>query len=177
MQNFSQNFTLVIMHRRNLALSLLILLMLALSACGFQLRGMADLSFKNLYIQGGTLSISRDLKQTFKANGVQVVDKAEDAELLLELLNETNEKRILSLSGGGLVREYELNYRVNFRTRGPADPTWGMVQNVQARRDFSYDDEYLLGKAEEEARLNSDMRNDAIREILRRLTATKPTAK
>ncbi len=168
-----QSYQSVLMRR----ISWLILLTLLVSACGFQLRGMAELSFKNLYIQGATLSISRDLKQSLKTNGIQVVENAESAELLLELLNEINEKRILSLSGGGLVREYELNYRVNFRTREPASPTWSKVQTVQVRRDFSYDDKVLLGKAEEEARLNTDMRKDAVREVLRRLTAIKPAAK
>ena len=71
----------------------------ALSACGFQLRGNADLSFKTLYIQGSTLTISRDLKRSFKTNGIQVVDTVENAELLLEMMGEVNEKRILSLSG------------------------------------------------------------------------------
>lgn len=154
-----------------------ILLTLAFSACGFQLRGLTELSFKNLYIQGNTLSISRDLKQSLEANGIHVVKNVESAEVLLELLGETNEKRILSLSGGGLVREFELNYRVNFRTRESASPTWSTVQTVQVRRDFSYDDKVLLGKAEEEARLNTDMRKDAVREVLRRLTAIKPAAK
>lgn len=163
----------IIMHRINWA----ILFTLTLSACGFQLRGMTELSFKNLYIQGNTLSISRELKQSFKTNGIQVVDNTESAEVLLELLGETNEKRILSLSGGGLVREYELNYKVNFRTREVASPTWSPAQTVQVRRDFSYDDKVLLGKGEEEARLNTDMRKDAVREVLRRLTAIRPAAK
>lgn len=147
-----------------------------LTACGFQLRGNADLSFKTLFIQGGTLSISRDLKRALKANGIQVVDNAEEAELLLEMMGEVYEKRILSLSGGGLVREYELDYRASFRTRAPASPTWSAVQTVQSRRDFSYNDNALLGKADEETRLNADMHTDAIREILRRLTAIKPVA-
>jgi LPS-assembly lipoprotein len=157
-------------------LGLALLLSLTLAACGFQLRGAADLSFKTLYIQGGALSISRELKQSFKTNGIQVVKEAADAELLLEMMSEANEKRILSLSGGGVVREYELNYSVNFRTRAPASPTWSVVQTVQARRDFSYNDNALLGKLDEEAKLNADMRSDAIREIMRRLTAIKPVA-
>ena len=152
---------------------MVLFLALALSACGFALRGNADLSFKTLFIQGGTLSISRELKQSFKANGIQVTSSAQEAELLLEMVSEVNEKRILSLSGGGLVREYELNYRVNFRTRDPASPTWSQVQSVQVRRDFSYNDNALLGKLDEEARLNTDMRTDAVREVLRRLTAIK----
>ena len=149
----------------------------ALSACGFQLRGVADLSFKNLYIQGAPLSISRDLKQSLKTNGIQVVDNAENAEMLLELLSETNEKRILSLSSSGVVREYELNYRVSFRTREPASPTWSAPQSVQTRRNFSYNDNALLGKAEEEAMLNLDMHKDAVREVMRRLSAIKSAAK
>lgn len=172
-----QNFSSAIIFRKNIAISIMLLLALALSACGFQLRGMTELSFKNLHIQGSTLSISRDLERSFRANGVKIVADAEDAELLLELLSENNEKRILSLSGGGLVREYELNYRVNFRFREAANPLWSAPQTVSYRRDFSYDDKALLGKGDEEGRLNADMRSDAVREILRRLTSIKPAAK
>ncbi|HSG92668.1 MAG TPA: LPS assembly lipoprotein LptE, partial [Methylotenera sp.] len=63
-----------------------------------------------------------------------------------------------------------------FRVREASSPTWGAVQTVRGRRDFSYNDDALLGKAEEEARLNADMRNDSVRELLRRLTAIKPVA-
>ncbi len=162
--------------RRIMLIGAIMLIALALSACGFQLRGAADLAFKNLYMQGSKLSISKDLTRLLQTNGVQVVDKAEDAELLLELLSESNQKRIQSLSGGGLVREFELIYLLNFRIREAGSPTWGPVQTIRGRRDFSYSDSALLGKAEEEARLNSDMRNDAMRELLRRLTAYKPAA-
>ena len=153
------------------------LLCAALAACGFQLRGVANLAFKTIFVQGNTLSISRELNQSFKTNGIQVVNKVEEAELLLELLDEANEKRILSLSGGGVVREYELNYRMSFRTRDPASETWSTPQMVQSRRDFSYNDNALLGKLDEENKLNTDMRNDAIREIMRRLSAIKVTPK
>ena len=155
----------------------LFLLSTTLAACGFQLRGVANLSFKSVFVQGSTLSISRELNQSFKTNGIQVVNSIDDAELLIEMLNETNEKRILSLSGGGVVREYELNYRVSFRTRDPASETWSAPQTVQARRDFSYNDNALLGKLDEENKLNTDMRSDAVREIMRRLSAIKVTAK
>ena len=50
---------------------------------------------------------------------------------------------------------------------------WSVPQTVQVRRDFSYNDNALLGKLDEEARLNTDMRSDAIREIMRRLSAIK----
>lgn len=171
MQNFRSNLML------RTGLTLVVLLSLLLPACGFHLRGITELSFKTLYIQGSTLSISRELKQTFKSNGIQIVESAANADLLLEMMSETNEKRILSLSGGGAVREYELNYQASFRTREPANPVWSAPQTVQSRRDFSYNDNALLGKLDEEAQLNTDMRSDAIREIMRRLAAIKLSAK
>lgn len=153
---------------------LALLLTLTFTACGFQLRGVADLSFKNLYIQGSQLSLSRDLERQLKANGVTVVQKADDAEVLLELMSESSQRRIMSLSGGGLVREFELLYSLNYRIRDAKNPLWGPVKTIRGRRDVSYNDNVLLGKAEEEARLNQDMRNDAVRELLKRLTAYKP---
>lgn len=152
------------------------MLALVLSACGFQLRGVADFPFKSIYIQGANLSLKKDLIKQLKINSVQVLDSNEGAEVVLELVNELSEKRILSLSGGGLVREYELYYKASFRTRAAAEPTWSQVQTVQTRRDFSYNDNALLGKAEEEAGLNQDMRKDVTREIMRRLTAVRLTS-
>jgi len=150
-------------------------ILLILTACGFKLRGFGEeVSFKNLYIQGSTLGVSKDLTRTLRSNGVKIVESLEEADLALELVSEGNEKRIMSLSGGGLVREFELNYRINFRIRDPKNPLWGPVQTVSTRRDYSYDDTNLLAKDQEEARLNSDMRNDAIRELMRRLSAYKP---
>jgi len=155
-------------------LSWVILATMLISACGFQLRGTAPLSFTKLHLQGAELSIKKDLKRALEVNGVKVVDQTEEAEMLLELVNETSKKRILSLSGGGLVREFELYYAVNFRTRAQNNPLWGKMQTIQIRRDFSYNDNALLGKAEEEAGLNLDMRKESVRAILRRLSATNP---
>ena len=89
------------------------------------------------------------------------------------MINENNEKRILSLSGGGTVREYELVYKVSFRTRLPNTPLWSEAQTVQSRRNFSYNDKALLAKLDEENKLNADMHSEVVREIMRRLSAIK----
>ncbi len=150
---------------------------LSLAACGFQLRGLEDLSFKNLYIQGPGVSISKPLSKALKVNGIIIVDKPEKADLMLEFINDGIEKRILSLSGGaGVVREFELFYRVNFRLRDPSSPLWGEVQTIEGRRDFSYTDAEVLAKSYEELYLYEDMRQDAVREIMRRLVVQKPKA-
>jgi LPS-assembly lipoprotein len=96
---------------------------------------------------------------------------------MLELVSETSEQKILSLSGHGTVREYELIYRVNFRLRNPSSELWGEMLTVEERRDFSYDDSQLLAKQFEQDRLVEDMKTDAVREIMRRLVVQKSVSK
>ena len=151
----------------------LLLCATVLTACGFQLRGVADLSFHEIYIQGATLTISKDLKKNLAINDITIVNSPEKAELMLELLNESSEKRILSLSGKGVVSEYELFYRVRFRVRDASSETWEAVQTIEERRDYSFDNTQLLAKEGEELRLNNDMHTDAVREIMRRLSVHK----
>lgn len=162
----------------NIARRIFVLMMtITLMACGFHLRGLADLSFEKIYINNQSLTISRDLNVSLKSNGVKVVKEPEEAQILVDMMNENTEKRILSLGGTGTVREFELFYRVSFRVKDASDELWGPPQMVEGRRDFSYLDTELLAKSYEEAQLYEDMRRDAVREILRRLVAQKPKAK
>lgn len=147
--------------------------MLLLSGCGFELRGKADLSFNTIYIQGPNYQVAKELRKALKINGVTIVNSPEDADLLLEFLSETYDRRILSLSGRGRVTEYELIYNMNFRLKNAGAELWGPVQSIEGRRDFSYDDTQVLAKSYEEARLREDMQADAVREIMRRLIAQK----
>lgn len=148
---------------------------LLLSACGFQMRGLADLAFETIYIQGPNFTITKDLKKALAINGVTIVNSPEEADLLFNTMSQHYAKRILSLSGGGRVTEYELIYTFNFRLRDAGSELWGPVQSIEGRRDFSYDDTQVLAKSYEEARLREDMEADAVREIMRRLVAQKPS--
>lgn len=157
---------------------LLLLCVLALTACGFHLRGMTQMSFKTLYIQnsGATPQLMRELQRSLTSSEVTVVAKQEEAEMLLELIKEDTEKRILSLSGSGRVREYELVYQLTLRMRSAASTLWDAPQTIEMRRDYSYNDSELLAKEGEEARLYSNMRSDAVREIMRRLSVLRAGA-
>lgn len=152
---------------------LLATLLLTLSACGFHMRGVANLPFQSVYITGKA-SIAPDLKKSLTGSGIKVTPTEEGAQVLVELLGEQQAKRILSLSGTGKVREYELTYRMSYRIRDAVDPEWGPEQEVEMHRDFSYDDTKLLAKTFEETRLENDMRTEVVREIIRRLSATVP---
>ena len=149
------------------------LLISNLIGCGFHLRGTSDIAFNSIFIQGNTLIISKNLKKSLTTNGVKVLESADGAELLLETVGEENEKRILSLAGGGTVNEFELYYRVHYRTRQASDALWSQVQTVEARRDYTYSDANLLAKQGEEKRLNENMQADVLGNLIRRLASLK----
>lgn len=158
----------------NLSLrALLFITIVSLIGCGFHLRGTSDVSFSSIFIQGNTLTISKDLAKSLSTNGVKVLNSAEGAELLLEMVGEESEKRILSLAGTGTVNEFELYYRVHYRSKLAGAELWSQVQTVEARRDFTYSDANLLAKQGEEKRLNENMQQDVISNLTRRLSALK----
>jgi LPS-assembly lipoprotein len=148
-------------------------LVLSLTNCGFQLRGAANIAFDSIFIQGNPLIISKDLVKSLKVNDIKVLSNSENADVLLELLGEESEKRILSLSGRGLVNEFELFYRVHYRTKRAEAPLWSEVQTIEARRDFSYSDANLLAKQGEEKQLNENMQADVLNNLIRRLSTLK----
>jgi LPS-assembly lipoprotein len=157
----------------NLRSLLMVTLVFSLISCGFHLRGAADISFNSIFIQGNTLVINKNLKKSLASNEIKILSSAEGADLLLDLIGEESEKRILSIGGQGTVNEFELYYRVHYRIKQAGDALWSQPQTVESRRDFTYSDANLLAKQREEKRLNDDMQDDVVRGIMRRLSALK----
>jgi LPS-assembly lipoprotein len=154
---------------RNLTLSLCCA---TLVACGFHLRGANEFAFKSIHVNGST-QITKALVKSLVSNGIVVTTDASAAEMEIDLMKEESEKRILSLSGGGVVNEFELYYRVIYRTKSAKDTLWSQPQTMESRRDFSYSDANLLAKQNEEKQLNVNMQKDVTQAILRRLSAIK----
>lgn len=150
----------------------MLVLSAVLTACGFHLRQPSPIAFKTVQIKGTTL-INSALKKSLQEQGVKVVTEAEDAELQLELIKEENEQRILSLSGTGVVREYELYYRVQYRTKLAGEATWTLPIIMEGRRDYTYNDANLLAKQAEQKLLSESMQTDVLNGIMRRLSALK----
>lgn len=152
----------------------LLALTLSLAACGFQLRGRASLPFETLFVAGGSPAFAADLRRAISAGSrTQLASGPVDAQAVLQVSGENREKRILSLSSAGRVREYLLVYRVEFRLHDNQNRDLLPSQTIELRRDMTYDDALVLSKESEEVLLYQDMQKDAISQILRRLNAAK----
>jgi LPS-assembly lipoprotein len=148
---------------------------LLVAACGFQLRGTATLPFNSMYVQAAPASqLATQLKRTVLAGtGTRIAERPEQAEVILHILNELQEKQILSLSGGGRVSEFQLRYRVAFRLTDTKNREHIPASEIVMQRDFSFTDNQALSKESEEALLYRDMRDDAVGQLVRRLQAAK----
>ena len=144
-----------------------------LAACGFQLRGTASLPFETLYISSPAGNpIGTDLRRFVKAGTTtRIVDDPKNAAAILEVISAVNEKQIMSVSGGGRVREFELRYRVSFRLIDAKGAELIPANEIALRRILPFTDAQVVAKEGEEAMLVREMQSDAAAQILRRLEA------
>jgi LPS-assembly lipoprotein len=145
------------------------------AACGFHIRGDTSLPFRTLAIVGGEgSSLVVDLKRTLRGNAkITVVDRPDQAEAVLYIMTNQNDKSILTLSGGGRVREFQLSQKVVFRVANLDGAEWLPVSEINVRRDFSFNDSQALAKEGEERLLLADMQADAVQQLVRRLSLAR----
>jgi LPS-assembly lipoprotein len=156
---------------------LILMAALTLSACGFHLRGAADLPFKTIYLDLPRHSpLGVELTRYLKVNHAEVVSTQAEAEVILQVLADTREKKILTLTTSGQVSQYSLYQRFTFQVKDKQ----GMVEIAPAtivlKRDITYDSNAELAKQAEEALLYRDMQSDLVQQIIRRLSASRPNA-
>ena len=148
-----------------------------LSACGFQLRGQYTLPFSSVYVSTpGSSVVASDLKRELANIPTKLMTTAKDADAQLNVIEDRRDRQILSLSGAGRVREYELKLRVVYQLIDARGSVFIPTSEIQLSRILSYDDSRIIAKQQEEALLYQDMERDAVGQILRRMTAIKRPA-
>jgi LPS-assembly lipoprotein len=160
------------------SLAVIIALCAMMTACGFQLRGQAAIPFQTVHVEApGFSAFANDLERAIRSGSkARIVESRDQADAVVQILGESQEKHILSLSGGGRVREFELRYRVAYRLTDRAGTDLASPGEIVLRRDMTYDDTLVLAKESEEALLFRDMRTDAVRQMLRRLSVARPAS-
>lgn len=155
-------------------IALISVIALGLAGCGFQLRGAATLPFDTIYLPDANRGVALELKRNIlNGTNAKVLDDAKQAQVALEFLSETRLKDILTLTGTGRVGEFRLGYRVAYRVRDQAGRDYVPSTTLLLNRDVTYSDTAILAKQEEEEILFRDMQSDAVRQIVRRLSAAQ----
>lgn len=149
--------------------------LLVLAGCGFHLRGQSPLPFDSVHVDAASGSALQPmLTQSLRLNGKRILPSPAGAQVVIRIDKETRSKEILSLSGGGKVREYRLGYRLLLSATDGAGRQILAPTELQLTRDYSYDDAQALAKEGEEAQLMRDMEQEMLRQVVRRLAFAKP---
>lgn len=147
---------------------------LPLAGCGFQLRGRDAIPYRSLYIDAPeTSQAARQLADALRNRGIVVAETAKTADATVKLAQERENRTVLALSGGGRVREYRLNLTLSYSLIGKDGLEIFPLSEILQSRDFTYDDNQYLAKTAEETFLYRDLREDAVQQIVRRLSKNK----
>lgn len=148
-----------------------------LTACGFHLRGEYNVPFASVFLSAtGVSQVAVTLRRELNNSPTKLMPSAKDAEAQLNITGEKRERIILSLSGAGRVREYQLKVYVRYQLVDNKGAVAIPTSEIQLQRIMTYDDSQVIAKQQEEAMLYKDMEQDAANQILRRITAIKRTS-
>ena len=163
--------------KRSMLNSFVVFSLIVLTSCGFHLRGAATLpdSLKVMYVQGVNLKkgLGLELKRGLTRNDVSVVEAYQDDSAVLTVLENKVERRVLSVGSDAKVSEYELYGTVKFSISDRNGQVLGENQQVEAQRDYQFDQDTVLGKEEEERLLREQLNQQLAQSILRYLSALK----
>jgi len=150
--------------------SILFSLILFISACGYHLRGSIDLpeGLKSIYLQGATAQLHKTMQQTLRSSGGELVGTAEQAGLVIHIIKEKMDRRVLSLSSTGRASEYEITYDLDFILFDSEGNELSTKQKIEISKDYFNDQEEVLGKDNEERVIREEMYRKAVQSIVNR---------
>lgn len=151
----------------------LLLSVTLVSACGWHLRGTLALpeGLDRVYLnsQPDARVLSGMLQDLLAANQVDVVDSPAAAQMVINLLSYREERRVVSIGDNTLVTEYELIAQAEFSIEDAQGNTVLPPSDASVVRAYQFDQDNVLGKAEEERLIREEMRRELAQQIIRRL--------
>jgi LPS-assembly lipoprotein len=126
----------------------MLLIAMTLSACGFELRGRAAIPFQTVHVEApGFSAFANDLERAIRTGSkTRIVENRDEAEAVVQIVGESQEKLILSLTSGGKVSEFDLRYRVAYRVTDRAGTDLASPGEIVLRRVMTYDDTQVLAR-------------------------------
>lgn len=157
-----------------LRLATILLLATTITACGWQLRGSYNLSpeITPIAVEGG--GVADELRNSLRNSNALAESTADSAAADLEILEESDSRRVISVDENGKVDEYEVRYEVRWQltAKGSDDKSRRILiapNTFRANRSYDYSANTVLSTNEQEERLIENMREDIAQRILFRL--------
>jgi LPS-assembly lipoprotein len=144
-----------------------------LSACGWHLRGTLTLpeGLNSVYLhsESDAQLLGRTMEQLLVANQVGIAERQAAAQLIIKLLDFTEDRRVVAVGDNTLVTEYELIATADFSVENARGEVILPPSDVSVIRAYQFDQDNVLGMAEEQQLILQEMRREIAQQIIRRL--------
>jgi LPS-assembly lipoprotein len=162
---------------------LLLLMILALTGCGFHLKGTVDsgsirwLNHVCVVIQEAHQDLGPMLQNQLKAYGIQVTTDPSLAQYWLIIEREDLQQTISSISSSTTPRQYEITYILDYKLQQAKGAEVIPTNRIIITRQITLNSDRILGSKDESELQKSEMRRDAVIQILNRLSCAAPRVK
>ncbi|MBQ0720091.1 MAG: hypothetical protein KBT88_06850 [Gammaproteobacteria bacterium] len=149
-----------------------ILLLLSVSACGWQLRGASgEATIERLYIIANTpdSNFTRVLERYLRGSGIELVDNAGAAQYSLKIVKKTSKRRTATVSASARISERLLEERVEYLVTRPDGTVAIERSTATVERIYEYNEDNVLATENEAQLLKNEMHSDLARQIANRL--------
>jgi LPS-assembly lipoprotein len=145
---------------------------LLLTACGFQLRGDADLPPEmkktQLVIDDQYSTLARRVKTMLEQNGVRFVGP-DEATAILEIPENQVVTNVLTIGNNARVQEYRITHTVEFMLSDAKGNVILPPQTLRQTREISFDEQAILATSREQEYLQEDLAENLARLLVTRL--------
>jgi LPS-assembly lipoprotein len=151
---------------------LLLSLPLLLAACGFQLRGDADLPEEmaktHMAVDDPYSTLARRVQTMLEQSGVQFVGPSQ-ATAVLEIPENRVLTQVLTIADNARVREYRVSHTIQFRLTDAEGNELMEMQTLRQAREISFDEQKILASSREQEYLKEDLAENLARQMVNRL--------
>ena len=164
-----------LMRQRVYHTMLLTLLVLLLSGCGFNLRGLYDipesLTQVTLLNEANDPRLKHALEQALNTHGVSI---ANQAPYRIELLEQRFDRRTLSLDSNARASEYELQGEITFRVTDKEGEEILPRRTLTSERSYNVDSNNITASDSQEPILRQQIHQDLAQQIMRQYIRLRP---
>jgi len=147
---------------------------IALSGCGFQLQGVAQMPEGveriHLATEDYLTPFAVEMREAIERSGAVMSTTAEAADVVLRIDRDRMGRQVLSVSATNTPQEYEIFYWVDYAIYRDGEPVVP-VQRLEMWRTISFSNDELLAKSREQDILHEAMARDIADLVLRKLEA------
>ena len=159
----------MLLYKRTIILCLSILL----SSCGFQLRqSTIDIDkLDNTFIEtNDSRSIFyRKLRAEFNSNNIELATSKFIAKNTITIHRDETGRRVLSVSARNVATEYEVFYRLSYSFVN--EERSSNTEELELTRSYTFNENLVLGKSQEEEILIEALASDLVRLMLRQISS------